>query len=91
MSIENYKRLYNELLIEMREFSSGPVVKTSPSNAGDVGSIPVQETKVPHALGPKNQNLRQKQHCNKYNEDLQKWSTLKKNLKKKRDEKDNER
>ena len=49
MSIENYKRLYNELLIEMREFSSGPVVKTSPSNAGDVGSIPVQETKVPHA------------------------------------------
>ena len=91
MSIENYKRLYNELLIEMREFSSGPVVKTSPSNAGDVGSIPVQETKVPRALGPKNQNIRQKQHCNKYNEDLQKWSTLKKNLKKKRDEKDNER
>ena len=46
MSIENYKRLYAELLIEMREFSGCPVVKTSHSNPGDVGSIPGQETKV---------------------------------------------
>ena len=77
MSIENYKRLYAELLIEMREFSGCPVVKTSHSNPGDVGSIPGQETKVPHASGPKNQNIKQKQRCNKYNEDLQKWSTSK--------------
>ena len=33
----------------------GPVVKTSPSNAGDVGSIPVWEAKSPHASWPKNQ------------------------------------
>ena len=33
----------------------GPVVKTSPSNAGDVGSIPGGEAKIPHASWPKNQ------------------------------------
>ena len=31
--------------------SGGPVVKNLPSNAGDVGSIPDQGTKIPHALG----------------------------------------
>ena len=35
----------------------GPVVKTSPSNAGDVGSIPGGEAKIPHASWPKNQNI----------------------------------
>ena len=29
----------------------GPVVKNSPSNAGDGGSVPGQGTKTPHALG----------------------------------------
>ena len=81
MSIENYRRLYTELLIEMREFSGCPVVKTSPSNPGDVGSIPGQETKVPHASRPKKENIK---HCNKYNEDLQKWSSSKYLKKKKR-------
>ena len=33
----------------------GPVVKTSPSNAGDIGSIPDQEARIPHALWPKQQ------------------------------------
>lgn len=37
--------------------SSGPVVKTSSSNAADVGSIPVQEGKISHASQPKNQNM----------------------------------
>ena len=31
----------------------GPVVKTSPSNAGAVGSIPGRGAKIPHASGPK--------------------------------------
>ena len=31
------------------DFPGGPVVKNSPSNARDVGSIPGQGTKIPHA------------------------------------------
>ena len=31
--------------------SGGPVVKNPPCNAGDVGSIPGQGTKIPHAMG----------------------------------------
>ena len=34
-----------------RDFPDGPVVKNPPSNAGDVGSIPGQGTKIPHASG----------------------------------------
>ena len=34
-------------------FPGGPVVKTSPSNAGGVGSIPDQRAKIPHATRPK--------------------------------------
>ena len=58
------------------------MVKTSPSNAGGAGSIPGQGAKIPHALGPKKQNVRQKQYCNKFNKDF-KWSTSKIILKKK--------
>ena len=36
-----------------KDFSSGPVVKTSPPNAGGSSSIPVQGPKILHALGPK--------------------------------------
>ena len=32
------------------------MVKTSPSNARDMGPIPDQVTKIPHASWPKNQN-----------------------------------
>ena len=35
----------------MRDFPGGPVVKNTPSNAGDAGSIPGQRTKIPHATG----------------------------------------
>ena len=35
------------------------MVKTLPSNAGGVGSIPGQGAKVPHASRPKNQNIKQ--------------------------------
>ena len=33
-------------------FPGGPVVKNPPYNAGDVGSIPGQGTKIPHATEP---------------------------------------
>ena len=36
-------------------FPGGPAVKTSSSNAGDAGSIPGQEAKIPHASRPKKQ------------------------------------
>ena len=41
--------------------------KTSPSNAGGVGPIPGWGVKIPHALGLKDQNIKQKQYCNKFN------------------------
>ena len=37
------------------DFPGGPVVKTSPSNAGSVGLIPGQGAKIPHVSQPKNQ------------------------------------
>ena len=39
------------------DFPGGPLVKTLPSNAGGVGSVPGQGTKIPHASSPKNQNI----------------------------------
>ena len=42
------------------------VVKTSSSNVGGASSIPGQGVKIPHALWLKTQNLKQKQHCNKF-------------------------
>ena len=52
---------------EMQDFPRSPVVKISPSNAGVAGLIPGQETKNPGILGPKNENMKQKQYCNKFN------------------------
>ena len=43
----------------MWDFPGGPVVKTSPSNAGGVGSIPGRGAKIPRASRPKNQNRKQ--------------------------------
>ena len=40
-----------------RNFRGSPVVKTSPSNAGDVGSTPGREAAIPHAWRPQNQNI----------------------------------
>ena len=39
----------------MGDFPGGPVVKTSPSNAGSAGLIPGQGTKIPRASQTKNQ------------------------------------
>ena len=45
-------------------------LRPMPSNAGDVGSIPGQGTKIPHASRPKIQNIRQKQYRNKFDKDF---------------------
>ena len=52
------------------DFPGCPVVKTSPSNAGDMGSIPGQGVKIPHASQSKHQNTKQKQWCNKFNKNF---------------------
>ena len=62
----------------LREFPGGPVVKTSPSNAGGVGSIPGWEAKIPHASQPKKQIIKQEQYCNKFNKDFKNGSHQKK-------------
>ena len=54
----------------LRAFPGGAVIKTSPSNAWGAGSIPGQRARIPHAWGPKNQNIKQKQYCNKLNKDF---------------------
>ena len=36
------------------------MVKTSPSSAEGAGLIPGQGVKIPHASGPKNQNIKHK-------------------------------
>ena len=53
-------------------FPGGSVVKTLPSNAGSAGSNPGQEAKIPHASLSKNQHMKQKQYCNKFNKDFKK-------------------
>ena len=57
------------------DFSDGPVVKTSPSNAGNTGLIPGRGAKISHALWPRNQNIKQKRFCDKFNKDLKKKET----------------
>ena len=53
------------------------MVKTLPSSVGGVGSIPGGGAKILHASWPKNQNIKQKQYCNKFKTSKKK-STLKK-------------
>ena len=48
------------------------MVKTLSSDARSTASIPVQGGRIPHALGPKSQNIKQKQCYNKFNKDLKK-------------------
>ena len=50
------------------------MVKPLPSNAGGMGSIRGLGAKIPHASQPKNQNIKQKQYCNKFNKDFKKRS-----------------
>ena len=46
------------------------MVKTSPSNVGDMGSIPGWGAKIPHASQPKNENIKQKQYFKNFNKDF---------------------
>ena len=39
--------------LEEGDFPGGPVIKTSPSNAGGVGWIPGWGAKIPYTLQPK--------------------------------------
>ena len=55
-----------------RDFLGGPVVETLSSNAGNVGSVPDQGTKIPYTSWPKKQNIKQKQYCNTFNNDFKK-------------------
>ena len=66
------------------EFLGCPVVKTSPSYTGGVGLIPGQAAMIPHASWPKNQNIKQKQYCNKFNKENKNGPHQKNILKKKR-------
>ena len=56
--------------IKFKDFPGGPMVKTSLSNAGGMGSILHQVAKMPHASWSKNQDIKQKQYCNKFNKDF---------------------
>ena len=65
-----------------RDFPGGPVVKTSPPNAGVLGSVPGRGAKIPDALWPKNQNIKQKEYCKKFTKTLKMVHVKKKSLKK---------
>ena len=58
------------------------MVKILPSHAESVGLTPGQEAKIPHTLRPKTQNIKQKQYCNKFNEDFKNGLHQRKALKK---------
>ena len=62
------------------DFPGCPVVKTSPSSAGGAGSISGRGAKIPHALLPRNQNIKQKEYCNKFNKNFKNGPHQKKNL-----------
>ena len=66
----------------IKDFPGDSVVKTPPFNAGGAGSIPGQGVNTPHTLWPKNQNLKQKQYCNKFNKDFKNGPHQKKIFKK---------
>ena len=67
------KKLSQYKIKSFRDLLGGPLVKTSPSSARDMGLIPSLEAKIPLALGPENpKHKEQKQYCNKFNKDLQK-------------------
>ena len=56
---------------KIKNFPSGPVIKTLPSNPRDVGLLPGQGVKSPHVSWQKEKNKTiQKLHCNKFNKDF---------------------
>ena len=71
-NIEKQKRSNKNNRKQAEDFPGGLVVRTSPSNARGVSSIPGQGAKSPHASGPNppTSNMRQKQYCNKFNKNF---------------------
>ena len=67
----------------LKDFPHDPVVKTLASTAGDEGLILDWGVKIPHVSQPKNQNIKQKQYCNKFNKDVKNSPHQKQNLKEK--------
>ena len=64
------------------DFPGGQQLKTSPYSAGGEDYIPDWGAKIPYAWGPKNQNIKQKQYCNKINKVFKNGSHKNKFLKK---------
>ena len=58
MSVQSRQR---GSITSRKDFPGGLVVKTSPSDTAGMGSTPGWGAKIPHTLGPKNRNRRQKQ------------------------------
>ena len=56
----------------------GPGIETLPSNAGSADLIPGPGAKIPCATWPQNQNINQKQYCNKLMKTLKQKIYLKK-------------
>ena len=56
--------------IHTGDFPGGPVVKTLPSNAEGASSIPGWGAEIQHASRTKNQNMKQRQYCNKFTQDF---------------------
>ena len=56
------------------------MVKTLPSNARGKGLIPSREVKTPYASQPGNQNIKQKQYCNKFNKSFRNGPRQKENI-----------
>ena len=55
----------------------GPVVKALPSSAGGARLIPGRLAKIPPTSWPKNQNVKQKQRCNKFNQsESESWPVM---------------
>ena len=71
-SHHNEKPAHHNKRVASGDFPGGPVVKTLPSNAGSTGSTQGRGAKIPHASQPKNQNIKQKKYCNKFNKDFKK-------------------
>ena len=64
------------------DFPGGPMVKTLPFSARGTGLIPGLGAKIAHTSQPENRNIKQKQYCNRFNEDFENGPHQKGNLKK---------
>ena len=64
---------------KFQDFPGGPVVNTSPSNAGGADSIPSWGAKITHAMLPEKSKCKTEAICNKFNKNLKNGSHQKKN------------